>query len=145
MFCRLGRKITILSLNGRRINFTNHNFTHLLQTGAQVNSRDSEGTCGRGRGCQIVNFTDFSAELFSSLEKYSSKVGPSVDFWLFTPMLPLIFGGKTRKMLVDHPKYEKIWVDFFIILEKSVEFFAPNTDWPSFEKNFIIEAQKLRL
>ena len=46
-------------------------------------------------------------------------------------MLPLIFGGKTRKMLVDHPKYGKIWVDFFIILEKSVEYFAPNTDWNS--------------
>ena len=55
-----------------------------------------------------------------------------MEFQLFIPMLPLIFGGKTRKMLVDllkKVKMSKILVDFLSFFEKSVEFFAPNTDW----------------
>ena len=34
-----------------------------------------------------------------------------------------------RKMLMDLLKMSKILVDFLSFLEKSVEFFAPNTDW----------------
>ena len=44
-------------------------------------------------------------------------------------MLPLIFSGKIRKMLVDLLKMRKIMVDFLRFFEKSVEIFAPNTDW----------------
>ena len=44
-------------------------------------------------------------------------------------MLPLIFGGKIRKMLVDLLTMSKILVNFFRFFEKSVEFYAPNTDW----------------
>ena len=44
-------------------------------------------------------------------------------------MLPIIFGGKLRKMLVDLLKMSKILMDFLRFFEKSVEFFAPNTDW----------------
>ena len=44
-------------------------------------------------------------------------------------MLPLIFGGKIRKMLVDLLKMSKILVDFLSFFKKSVEYFAPNTDW----------------
>ena len=50
---------------------------------------------------------------------------------LLIPMLPLIFGGKMSKMLVDLLKMSKILVDFLSYSEKSVEFFAPNTDWQS--------------
>ena len=48
--------------------------------------------------------------------------------YLFIPMLPLTFGGKIRKMLVDLLKMSKILVDFLSFFEKSVEFYAPNTD-----------------
>ena len=43
----------------------------------------------------------------------------SVEFQLFIPMLPLIFGGKIRKMLVDLLRMSKILVDFLIFFEKS--------------------------
>ena len=52
-----------------------------------------------------------------------------MEFQLFIPMLPLTFVGKIRKMLVDLLKMSKILMDFLRFFEKSVEFFAPNTDW----------------
>ena len=52
-------------------------------------------------------------------------------------MLPLIFGGKIRKMLVDLLKMSKILVDFLSILEKSVELFAPNTDWDTVQRYIV--------
>ena len=48
---------------------------------------------------------------------------------LFIPMLPLVFGGKIRKMRVDLLRMSKILMDFLKFFEKSVEFFASNTDW----------------
>ena len=53
-----------------------------------------------------------------------------MEFQPFIPMLPLIFSGKIRKMLVDLLKKGKILVDLLSFFEKSVEYFAPNTDWP---------------
>ena len=61
-----------------------------------------------------------------------------MEFQLFIPMLPLMFGGKIRKMLVDLLKMSKILVDFLRFFEKSVEFFAPNTDWVFSKKSSIL-------
>ena len=57
----------------------------------------------------VVNSTDMSVEFSHLLNNIPAK---SVEFQLFISMLPLIFGGKFGKMLVDLLKMSKILVDF---------------------------------
>ena len=64
----------------------------------------------------------------------------SVEFFLFIPMLPLIFGGKIEIRWWISQNIGYFMVDFFSILGKSVGFCAPNTDWQSVSRFFIFRA-----
>ena len=66
-----------------------------------------------------------------------------MDFQLFIPMLPSIFGGKNGKMLVDQVRSTKILSDFLSFFKKSVEFLAPNTDWPLYVCHAVYSAQMI--
>ena len=57
---------------------------------------------------------------YSILDLLKNIPAKSVEFQIFIPMLPLIFGGKIRKMLADLLKMCKILVDFLSFFGKSV-------------------------